>query len=107
MSTTNNAVQAITERIFTAPEVKEIAADLIQLALKPEIKAGALYTYDEVATLTGVSYSTVKRAIDSERLKTDYTSSEPRIRGAAIFQWQDEGGKTMRSRRNLIKEAAA
>lgn len=102
-----NTVQAIAERIFTSDEVKEIAADLIQLALKPEVKPDALYTYDEVATLTGVSYSTVKRAVESERLKTYYIGSEPRIRGAAILQWLDEGGRTGRSRQNLIEEAAA
>jgi hypothetical protein len=42
MGKTTNTVQSIAERIFTAPEFKEIAADPIQLALKPEIKAGAL-----------------------------------------------------------------
>jgi excisionase family DNA binding protein len=101
----NSTVQAIAERIFTSEEVKGIAADLIRLALKPEVKAGALYTYVEVSTLLNIGYSTVKRAVENERLKTNYVGSEPRIRGAAILQWLDEGGKTGRSKRNLIEEA--
>ncbi|MGH9767215.1 MAG: hypothetical protein ACREAB_07250 [Blastocatellia bacterium] len=99
-------VEVLAEKIFTSDEARKIAADLIRLALKPEIKADALYTYQEVVALTGVSYSTIKRAVENERLKADYIGSEPRIRGAAIFQWLDEGGKTGRSRRNLIEEAA-
>ncbi len=98
-------VQAIAEKIFTSDEVKELAADLIRLALKPEIKADALYTYVDVSTLLNIGYSTVKRAVENERLKTNYVGSEPRIRGAAILQWLDEGGKTGRSKRNLMEEA--
>ena len=104
MKATN--AQDLAERIFSSDEVRELASSLIRLALKPEVKRDALYTYDEVVTLTGVSYSTVKRAVEAERLKADYIGSEPRIRGAAIFQWLDEGGRTGRTRRDLIKEAA-
>jgi excisionase family DNA binding protein len=102
----NTTVQAIAERIFTSDELKGIVADLVRLALKPEIKADALYTYVEVSTLLNIGYSTVKRAVENERLQTKYVGSEPRIRGAAILQWLDEGGKTGRSKRNLIEEAA-
>jgi hypothetical protein len=98
--------EAIAKEICAAPEFKAIAADLIQLAFKPEIKGDALYNYNEVAMLTGVSARTIKRAVESERLKVDYIGSEPRVRGAAILQWLDEGGKTGRSRRDLIREAA-
>jgi excisionase family DNA binding protein len=87
---------------FSSPAAA--STQLIQLALKPEIRLGALYNYNQVARLTGVSVRTVKRAIESERLKADYIGSEPRIRGAAILQWLDEGGKTGRSRRDLIEE---
>jgi excisionase family DNA binding protein len=99
-------VQSIAERIFTLDEVKKVAVDLIRLALKPEIKADALYTYQEVATLTSVSYDTIYRSAQNGRLKADYIGSEPRIRGAAILQWLDEGGKTGRSKRNLLEDAA-
>jgi excisionase family DNA binding protein len=99
-------VQSIAEQIFTSNEVKTFAADLIRLALKPEIKLDAVYTYQEVATLTSVSYDTIYRSVQNGRLKADYIGSEPRIRGAAILQWLDEGGKTGRSKRNLVEEAA-
>jgi len=99
-------VQEIAERIFTSEEVKALAADLIKLALKPGIDPTALYTYSEVATLASIGYSTVKRAVENQRLKADYIGSEPRIRGAAILQWLDEGGKTGRSKGDLIREAA-
>ena len=100
-----NAAQMIAEQICT-PELKALAADLIKLVYKPEIKSGSLYTWNEVALLTGVSARTVQRAAESGRLKVDYIGSEPRVRGAAILQWLDEGGKTGRSRRDLIREAA-
>jgi hypothetical protein len=99
-------VQSIAEKIFTSEEVKKLTADLIRLALKPEIKPDALYNYNEVATLTGVAYMTIFRAAKAGYLKEDYIGSEPRIRGAAILQWLDEGGKTGRSKRNLLEEAA-
>ena len=98
-------VQAIAERIFTAREVKELTTDLIRLALKPELKRDTWYTYSEVAELFSVNYDTIYRAVKAERLKADYVGSEPRIRGAAILQWLDEGGRTGRSRRDLIEEA--
>lgn len=98
--------EAIAKEICAAPEFKAVAAELVKLAFKPEILPGGLYTWNEVALLTGVSARTVQRAAESGRLKVDYIGSEPRIRGAAIFQWLDEGGKTGRSRRDLIKEAA-
>jgi excisionase family DNA binding protein len=100
-----NAAQMIAEQICASPELKALAADLIKLAFKPEIKRDALYTCNEAATLTGTSRSTIQRAVEAERLKADYTGSELRIRGAAILQWLDEGGKTGRSRRDLIREA--
>jgi hypothetical protein len=102
----NTTVQSIAEQIFTSDEVKTLAADLIRLALKPEIKPGALYNYSEVATLVGVSTRTIMRAVEAERLNVDHAASEPRIRGAAILRWLDEGGKTGRSKRNLLEEAA-
>jgi excisionase family DNA binding protein len=101
-----STVQSLAEEIFTSEEVKGLAADLIRLALKPEIKADALYNYDEVAVLADVSARTIKRAVESGRLKTDYVGGNPRIRGAAILQWLDEGGKTARSKKNLLEEAA-
>lgn len=99
-------VRALAERIFTSDEVKQLTAELIELAFRPEIKPEAFYTWNEVSTLTRVSVRTVQRAAENERLKVHYIGSEPRIRGAAILQWLDEGGKTGRSRKNLIKEAA-
>lgn len=101
-----NTAQVLAEQLVAAPELKALAADLIKLAFKPEIKAGALYTCDEAATITGVSLMTIRRATQNERLKADYIGSEIRIRGAAILQWLDEGGKTGRSKRNLLEEAA-
>lgn len=83
----------------------ERITELISLALKPEIKADALYTYHEVATLAGVSYMTIFRAAEAGYLKADYIGSEPRIRGAAVLQWLEEGGKTGRSKKNLIEES--
>jgi excisionase family DNA binding protein len=99
-------VQAIAEKIFTSDEVKKLTADLISLALKPGINPTAIYTHREVATLTSVSRRTVERAVENGRLKTHHVGSEPRISGAAILQWLDEGGNTGRSKRNLLDEAA-
>src|SRR5215813_12849611 len=75
-----------------------------ELGKKPEIKRDTLYTYDEVATLTSVGRRTIERAVENGNLKTDHMGSEPRICGAAILQWLDEGGKTGRSRRDLVEE---
>jgi hypothetical protein len=99
-----NAAQLIAEQFWT-PEMRALAADLISLVNKPEIKRDALYTWSEVATLTEVSVRTLQNAAKNERLKVDYIGSEPRIRGAAILQWLDEGGKTGRSKRDLLREA--
>jgi excisionase family DNA binding protein len=99
--------QQIAEEMLTSEEIKRIVADLVRLTFKPEIKSDALYTYQDVALLAGVSYPTIKRAVDAGRLKADYIGSEPRIRGAAILQWLDAGGKTGRSRRDLMAEAGA
>lgn len=98
--------EAIAKEIVAAPEFRAVAAALVKLAFKPEIQRDSLYTYRETADLVGVSLNTIKRAAEAERLKVDYIGSEPRIRGAAIFQWLDEGGRTGRSRQNLIEEAA-
>jgi excisionase family DNA binding protein len=76
-----------------------------ELGKKPEIKRDMLYTYDEVAMLTNVGRRTIERAVENGNLKTDHMGSEPRICGAAILQWLDEGGKTGRSRRDLVEEA--
>lgn len=75
-----------------------------ELGKKPEIKRDTLYTYDEVATLTSVGRRTIERAVENGNLKADYIGSEPRIRGASILQWLDEGGKTGRSRKQLMEE---
>ena len=75
-----------------------------ELGKKPEIKRDTLYTYDEVATLTSVGRRTIERAVENGNLKTDHMGPEPRICGAAILQWLDAGGKTGRSRRDLVEE---
>lgn len=82
----------------------EKIAKLIELGKKPEIKRETLYTLNEVATLAGVSYSTIKNAVQNGHLKADLIGSESRILGSAIFQWLDEGGKTGRSKKQLIEE---
>lgn len=79
--------------------------ELIELGRKPEIKRDTFYTLNEVATLASVSYSTIRNAIQNGHLKADQIGSEPRILGAAIFQWLEEGGKTGRSKRDLMEEA--
>jgi excisionase family DNA binding protein len=91
--------------LFTPEEMKELAADMIRSAHKPEIKPDALYTCNEVATVTGTSRSTIQRAVNAGCLKPEYIGSELRIRGAAINEWLKQGGKTSRSRRDLIEEA--
>lgn len=77
----------------------KLIANLLQVALKPEIKRDTVYTYREVAALTGVSSQTISRAVEAGRLKANYVGSKPRVRGAAILQWLDEGGKTGCSRK--------
>jgi excisionase family DNA binding protein len=98
------ANEAIADKIVTDAELKEQIAILIRVAAKPEIRSGAFYTYKETAAALDVAYTTIYRAVQVGHLKADFVGSEPRLRGRAIFQWLREGGKTGRSRRNLIED---
>jgi hypothetical protein len=85
--------------------MKALASEMIRLAFKPEIKPDALYTYKEVVLLTSAGRRTIERAIENGRLNRVYIGSEPRVLGASIFQWLEKGGKTGRSKKQLLEEA--
>jgi excisionase family DNA binding protein len=98
------AIDAITATLQNDPQLREQIAIMVRVAIKPEIKPGAFYTYEEAATLLGLHNLTITRAVKSGHLHADYIGADPRIRGRSINQWLREGGKTGRSKRNLIEE---
>jgi excisionase family DNA binding protein len=100
----NNTIKAVIDQIITQEEVKNLTAEIVELFFKPEIKPDALYTIVQAARLLDVSAQTLRNAIHKGHLKLLHIGANPRIRGAAINEWLDAGGKTGRSRATLAAE---
>ncbi len=61
----------------------------------------AIYTYKEAAALSKCSYVTIWRADANGKLKATAIGNQPRIIGAELLKWIEEGGATGRSKATM------
>jgi excisionase family DNA binding protein len=72
-----------------------------QMVVSIPIHQTAIYTYKEAAALGICSYNTIWRAVANGKLKATAIGNQPRIIGAELLKWIEEGGATGRSKATM------
>lgn len=65
------------------------------------IHSTGIYTYKEAAALSKCSYVTIWRAVANGKLKATAIGNQPRIIGAELLKWIEDGGQTGRSKATM------